>query len=167
MILVINVNEHELHGEEFVRPVTDLLDNFKVVHYKEMNNKDLEKSDKIIICGTALKDNEYFENLDKFSWIKSYKKPVLGICAGMQIIGLIFGGKLEKNKEIGITEVNGKLKINKVYGLHNFSVSAPEGFEVLLKSDKCIQAFKKENLVGHLFHPEVMNKELIINFSNN
>ena len=145
MILVVKVNEFELHDDEFVKPVTDLLENFKVVDYREISKKDLDEAEKIIICGTALKDNKYFENLDKFSWLKNFKKPVLGICAGMQIIAEVLGYKIIKNKKIGVFENR--------YHLHSFSV---EGFDDKLE----IMNFK-----GYLFHPEVLNKELIKEFA--
>jgi len=141
MILVVKVNEHKLHDDEFVKPVIDLLENFKVVDYREI---DLEGIDKIIICGTALKDNKYLEH--DFSWLKNFKGKVLGICAGMQIIGKVLGHKLIENKKIGV-------KDNKYY-LHSFSV---EGFEDSLEVD---------NFKGVLYHPEVLNKEMIKEFEN-
>ena len=70
MILVIKVNKFELHDEEFVRPVTQLLKDFKVIHYKKFKKSDLEKSEKVIICGTALKDNGFISDLEKFSWLR-------------------------------------------------------------------------------------------------
>ena len=94
MILIIKVNEFELHDDEFVKPITDLLEDYKVVDYRDVN---LEGVDKIIITGTALKDNKYLER--DFSFLKDFKGKVLGICAGMQIIGKLFGYKLEKSKK--------------------------------------------------------------------
>ena len=142
MILVIKVNKMKLHDEEFVRPVTDLLENFKVVDYRKVKKEDLDKCDKVIICGTALKDNDYLENLDKFSWLKEFKKPVLGICAGMQIIGLILGKELIKNKRIGVFD-------NKYY-LHSFSFKKDE--------------LKENNFTGYIYHPEGLNKNILIAF---
>jgi len=147
MILVIKTNQHRLHDDEFVKPITDLLpkNQFIVKHYSELTEENIEKTDKIIICGTALKDNNYRNNLDKFVWLKTYNKPVLGICAGMQIIGLMQGHKLINNKKIGVFE--GK------YHLHNFGV---KDFRDEMKID---------NFRGYLFHPEVLNKNLILEFA--
>ncbi|MAF51211.1 MAG: hypothetical protein CMH64_03915 [Nanoarchaeota archaeon] len=141
MILVISVCENKLHEEEFVKPVTDLLENYKVVHYSELKEV---KEDKIIICGTALKDNSYLDHLDKFSWLKNFKGKVLGICAGMQIIGKVLGKELEEDKKIGFID-------NKYY-LHSFKV---KGFGDILE---------KNNFKGVLFHPEIRNKEIIKEF---
>src|SRR3989344_5583812 len=105
MILVINLNKYKLHDWEFIKPITDLLESCRVVHYKNLKQEYLERAEKIIIAGTSLKDNEYLEDIKNFSWIKDYKKPILGICAGMQILALINGAKLKKSKEIGQTEI--------------------------------------------------------------
>ncbi len=170
MILIINLNKHRLHDLEFIKPITGLLKNYKVVHYKTLKQKDLEQAEKIIIAGTSLKDDEYLKDLEKFSWIRDYKKPVLGICAGMQILALVNGAKLKKAKEIGQVEIKALKKdfliedIKKVYSLHQFSVTLPKGFELLARSSKSIQAIKKDNHYGLLFHPEVFNKEVINKF---
>ncbi len=161
MILLINICKEKLHELEFVKPIEDItkkLGKTKVVHYKNLKNKDIQQADKIIICGTSLKDNEFLKHLDKFSWIKNCKKPILGICGGSHIIGLILGGKIRKKTEIGLkrTKLKNFLGITgekEVYHLHNLQV-LPE-------------TFQKNNLYATLFHPEVRNKEIILNFINN
>ena len=61
----------------------------QICHYTEVKEDDLESYDKIILCGTALKDNAYLEQMEAFSWMKDMKKPILGICAGMQVISAV------------------------------------------------------------------------------
>lgn len=172
MILVINVNKYKLHDLEFINPITDLFKKFKVVHYRDLKQKNIDSAEKIIIAGTSLKDDEYLKDIEIFSWIKNCKKPILGICAGMQILALINGAKLKKAKEIGQTEIK-ILKedplikdIKKVYSLHQFSVTLPKGFDLLAKSSKSIQVIRRDNHYGLMFHPEVFNKELIKGFLN-
>ena len=171
MILIINLNKYKLHDLEFIKPITDLLENCKLIHYKNLKKEDLEKAEKIIIAGTSLKDDEYLKNIKNFSWIKDCKKPILGICAGMQILALIDGAKLKKAKEIGQTEIKILKKdslidgAEKVYSLHQFSVTLPKNFELIARSKKSIQVIKKDNHYGLLFHPEVFNKELIRRFA--
>ena len=168
MILVINLNKYKLHDLEFIKPITDLLSKSKVIHYKKLKKEDLEKSSKVIIAGTSLKNSDYLKEIEKFSWIKNYKKPLLGICAGMQILGLVHGAKLKKSKEIGQIQIKTLKKdillkdIYKVYALHQFSITLPKGFTTLARSSKCIQAIKKNNHYGLLFHPEVLNKKIIL-----
>jgi GMP synthase (glutamine-hydrolysing) len=175
MILLINTCQEKLHYYEFVKPIEDILKNseikFFTKHYKEVSNKDLEKAKKVIICGTSLKDNNLLNNLNRFSWLKDFNKPVFGICAGMQIIGLVFGSKLEKGGEIGFYNESFKanflgLKDNEeVYHIHNYYVTVPNDFELFANSN-IPQAIKHKTklIYGVLFHPEVRNKDLILNF---
>ncbi|MBS3170596.1 gamma-glutamyl-gamma-aminobutyrate hydrolase family protein [Candidatus Woesearchaeota archaeon] len=169
MILVISVCKEKLHELEFVKPIIDIVKNCKIVHYSNLKKSDLENAEKVIICGTSLKDNEFLKHLDKFSWLKTFDKPVLGICAGMQIIGLVFGGKLMKKKEIGYFKENLKgffgLNEVEVYHLHGNYVEFTKEFKVYNKGIP--QAISYGNIYGVLFHPEVRQKDLIKNFIKN
>jgi len=132
--------------------------------------------DKIILGGTPLKEFNYLNHLDKFEWIKNTKKPILGICAGCQIIGKIFGADLIYSKEIGMIEIS-KIKENilfeetnfNAYSLHNKSLTNLSKFEILAKSDKSIEAIKhkQKEIYGVLFHPEIKNPQIILNFIKN
>ena len=174
MILIIDMIErrNSLHFEEFVRPVFDIVaEKYDIIHFSELNNKIIEKFDKIILCGTALKDNEYLNHIEKFEWLKKIEKPVLGICAGAQVIAKVFGSEIIEGEEIGFfkLEINKKDKIlenvdmHEIYCLHTKSLVCPKGFEIIAKT-KYPQIIKKDNIYGVLFHPEVRNKKLIHNF---
>ena len=175
--LIINICKEKLNYYDFVKPIEDILSknkiNYFVKHYKDLNKKDLEICNKIIICGTSLFDNDFINDIKKFGWIKNFNKPILGICGGIQIIGLVFEGKLKKKTEIGFYKENfyenflGLIGEKEVYHLHNYYVDfgSLKNFEVLA-GDGISQAVrhKNKNIYGVLFHPEVRNKELIINF---
>lgn len=178
MILLINICKEKLHYFEFVKPVETILSKNKIEyltkHYKEINISDLKNSDKIIICGTSLKDNDFLIS-NKFEWISLYSKPLLGICGGMEIIGKVFEGKIKEKKEIGFNEINfeipflGSYGKKFVYHLHNFYLdpSTIKDFEIFSKSYFNIpQAIKHKSkkIYGVLFHPEVRNENLIIEF---
>jgi GMP synthase (glutamine-hydrolysing) len=165
MILLISTCAEELHEFEFVKPLEDILRKSKISysakHYKNISESDLKKTDKIIICGTSLKDNKFLEDIKKFEWIKSFEKPIFGICAGAHIIGIILGYKIKKKKEIGLKMLNikksflGVKREMQVYHLHKLKV-LPEIFK-----------HPKREIYATLFHPEVRNNELIINFCMN
>jgi GMP synthase-like glutamine amidotransferase len=175
MILIINICKEKLHYLEFVKPIEDILkrENLKCFtkDYEDINNSDLKKADKVIICGTSLKDNEFIGDINEFDWIKSFEKPLFGICGGMQIIGLIFDGKIGRKTEIGyFTEdfeesflgLGGK---QEVYHLHNNFIKFSGEFEEFTKS-RINQAVKhkEKEIYGVLFHPEVRQKTLITKF---
>lgn len=175
MILLISTCFEKLHELEFVKPIENIVKkNFRTVHYKDLTKKHLESADKVIICGTSLRDNEFLKEIARFSWIKDFDKPILGICSGMQIIGLVFGAKLKKKTEIGLIVANfeknflGLDGAKQVYALHNnfIDFSKLEDFEVFARSLLCDQAVKhkEKKIYCVLFHPEVRNKEVIEKF---
>jgi len=175
MILLVNVCFEKLHYLEFVKPIEDILKKGEVEfftrHYLDLNDGDLKKCDKVIICGTSLKDDEFLDDIKRFDWLKDLDKHVLGICAGFQILGLVFGGEMKKNLEIGffyenfIKEFFGMKDRVEVYHLHNNYIKFGNDFEVFA-GRKYAQAvkLKDRNFYGVLFHPEVRNKEMILRF---
>jgi GMP synthase (glutamine-hydrolysing) len=178
-ILLINVCKEKLHYLEFVKPVEDILRKenitFFTKHYRDISPKDLVRATKVIICGTSLADNDFIKknNLLKFKWLLDLKKPVLGICAGMQIMGLIMQEttKLNFKKEIGFYYENFSRSFlsltdkQEVYHLHNNYVIFDKTWQDFTDS-KINQAVKhkSKNFFGVLFHPEVRQKGLITNF---
>lgn len=178
MILVVDMNwkKDSLGYYEFVLPITQVvreLEGYKVKHYLEVGSEDLADCSKVILSGTALKDNVTLRRPEKLSWLRALDKPVLGICAGMQTISLVFDVSLVKSVEIGMTQVftvneNSLFSTSlEAYSLHNYSVAPSEHFEVLAKSSLCIQAIKhkKKPIYGVLFHPEVRNEEILKRFT--
>ena len=177
MILVINLCKEKLHYYEFVKPILDILGknntNYFVKGYDKFKKEDLDKCSKVIICGTSLFDNDFVKFADKFNWILNFDKPILGICGGMQMIGLLFFGKIKKKTEIGFfkekfdKEFLGLSGEQEVYHLHNnyvdfgkmrdFDIFAGGGISQAVKH-------KEKEIYGVLFHPEVRNKKMILNF---
>jgi GMP synthase-like glutamine amidotransferase len=177
MILIVDMNstENPFGFSEFVLPIVSIaeeLEKCDVKHYLKVNGKSLNGYGKIVLSGSALKDTVTFDQTARFKWLKDCGKPVLGICAGMQTIGLVFGGHVEKCREIGMTEIVTS-KVNtlfsstfKAYALHNYALVPSAEFEVLAESARCVQAIKhkQKSIYGVLFHPEVRNKDVVQRF---
>jgi GMP synthase (glutamine-hydrolysing) len=174
MILIVDMNwkKGSLGYYEFVLPIASIaqsLDEYTVKHHLEITKKELSQCEILILSGTALKDMTTLSRLEKFRWLKDIEKPVLGICAGMETIGMVYGMRLRRCLEIGMTQVN-VVKENllfsgglKAYSLHSVCVEPSADFEVWAESTKCVQVIKHKikPIYGVLFHPEVRNPELI------
>jgi len=177
MILVVDMNwkKDSLGFYEFVLPIVKIAktqDECIVKHFLEITNQDLSKCDSIVLSGTALKDTATLSQPEKFRWLSETEKPVLGICAGMETIGVVFGAGVIRCLEIGMTQIN-MMNENplfyagfKAYSLHSYCVKPSGDFEVWAKSTKCVQVIKHKikPIYSVLFHPEVRNPELIERF---
>lgn len=171
----MNWKKDSLGYYEFVLPlvaVAEKMSNCKIKHFLEVTNQDLSECTVVFLSGTTLKDTATLGYPEKFQWLKETEKAVFGICAGMEIMGVVFGARLSKCLEIGMTQIISQ-KDNpffsadfKAYSLHSYCVETSEEFEVWAKSSKCIQVIKhkKKPIYGVLFHPEVRNQELIKRF---
>lgn len=177
MILIVDMNckKDSLGFYEFVSPIVTVATEFEecmVKHYTEVSSQDLSQCSRIILSGTALKDNTAANHPEKFSWITTTNKPVFGICAGMQIIAVVFSSQLTRCLEIGMTPITTQKETPlfsdsfRAYSLHNYSVEPNSEFEILAESAQCVQAIKhkKKPLYGVLFHPEVRNTEILKRF---
>jgi GMP synthase-like glutamine amidotransferase len=177
MILVVDMNssENPFGVQEFVLPIISIAEELEkcvVRHYLEVNKERLDDYDKIMLSGSALMDTVTLNQTAQFSWLKNFDKPILGICAGMQTIGLVYGGRLKRCSEIGMTEISTSednilfTSTFKVYALHNYSLVPPTEFKVLAESSSCVHAIKHrhKDIYGVLFHPEVRNKEIVERF---
>jgi GMP synthase-like glutamine amidotransferase len=177
MILIINVCSDKLSHFEFVKPVEDILkkareDSF-TRHFLSLNERDISRAEKVIICGTALKDFKYLDTIEKFTWIRKTDKPVLGICAGMQVLAKLFDNELIESTRIGrykvkIVQKNSLTSKDEFYSyfLNSKAVESGEDFEALGESGnlKCLVKHRHRRFYGCLFHPEALNPEIITNF---
>jgi GMP synthase (glutamine-hydrolysing) len=178
MILIVDMNfkKESLGIYEFVHPVTSIAENFEkcaIKHYSELGSANIDKYSRVIISGNALRNEGALNRLECFSWIRGCEKPVLGICAGMQTVSLVFGSSLRRCVEIGVRRIE-TVKENVLfstsfdaYELHGYAVRPSAEFDVLAKSERCVQAVKhrKRDIYGVLFHPEVRNREIIERFA--
>jgi len=181
MILLLDLcyEKDSLSKYEFVFPIADTLRKtgacFEVLHFTEIAEDGLEKYDKIILCGTALKDNTYADRIDMFSWLKRYDGPMLGICAGMQVISAVYGGSIVPKPAIGLERIEivtdtpllREPRQIEGYHLHNYGVTQPEEFLLVAGTTEVVEAFKhrERSIYGIIFHPEVRNRWILERFA--
>ena len=168
MMLIISTCKDALSEAEFVDPIIAIVGKAIVKRFDKVKPSDIDAASEIIISGTALADFDYLKT--NWDWLKSCKKPILGICAGLQVLALAHGGRLISEEAIGVQQVT-VTEVNpfchgtfNAYFLHTKAV---QGLEPLAVSGKRVVMAKvhgKEQY-GVIFHPEVMNPELIKKFS--
>ncbi len=180
MILVVDLcrKAESLSKYEFIDPIAGIVSRagseHEVVHFSELTAELIERAEGIILCGTALKDNLYARRIDLFSWIDGIKKPLLAICAGMQVVAAVFGGEIVPQTKIGLERIEivretpllGPPREIEGYHLHNFGVTLPPGFEIVAGRPGQIEAFKHAGrpIYGIIFHPEVRNRWVVERF---
>ena len=168
MMLIISTCKEPLSELEFIEPLKSLVPKSKTVHCTELQEKDIALAEKIIISGTALADFDYLST--DFSWITKITKPVLGICAGAQIIVQAFNWELVDETNIGVKPVSVVKETKLVksnfnsYFLHTKGIRGD--FITLAQSGKTPALFKHptREIYGCIFHPEVLNQEIIKKF---
>ncbi|MDM7933785.1 MAG: hypothetical protein QUS08_00165 [Methanothrix sp.] len=181
MILLVDLcyEKGSLSRYEFVHPIKRILERSghpaEALHITDLEGADLDRYDRAILCGTALQDNAYASHPDQFLWLKGWKRPILGICAGMQVIGSLFGGRIVPDLAIGLERIEivacspllGGPGSIEGYHLHRFCVTLPEGFMLLAGTPERPQAFLHRDLpvYGVLFHPEVRCRFIIERFA--
>ncbi|HDR74122.1 MAG TPA: hypothetical protein ENN85_09495 [Methanoculleus sp.] len=180
MILVVDLcyRPGSLSAYEFVDPITAIIRgtgrDVRTCHSTQVDAALAGDAEAVILCGTALRDQEYAGYPDRFAWIRGCARPVFGICAGLQVIGRAFGGSLTACTEIGMTPVRvvrddplfADRASFEAYTLHSIALDPPAELEVLAVSGACVQAVRHRTrpIAGVLFHPEVRNPWVVERF---
>ncbi|PWR70765.1 glutamine amidotransferase-related protein [Methanospirillum stamsii] len=175
MILVIDLTRPDLPilFDEFVSPIIRIVNNLgskvSTIHLSDLKTIDRNVTG-IIIAGTALADT-WYQSHAPTSFLCNEKIPVLGICAGMQMITAGKRGEYIPSLEIGMVPV----KLTKAgrtdpltkgkedfsgYALHQYTTTIKPSWDVLAVSDTGPQIIKCRDApqYGALFHPEVRNE---------
>ncbi|SFT52837.1 GMP synthase (glutamine-hydrolysing) [Lishizhenia tianjinensis] len=181
MILIVNCGSNKVPYLEDI--VNDHMD-FTTVSMYDVAKTDLSSYKGVIISGAPILISQVNPDpyLEAFSFIKEIEIPVLGICFGHQILGMVFDAfpALEKEdrdwQTISFYEDSPLLtSIPKEVLMmedHTENISIPPGFMLLGGSDQCVNEamqHRQRPLYGVQFHPEVsgnMGARLIENFVN-
>ncbi len=147
---------------------------YKVITLNEIKKNDFKSFAGIIISGapTSLTEIDLQKYLNPFRFIKTINVPVLGICLGHQIIGLLYGSEIHKGRVIDKKERINLIVEKEVLflGIKNHSlfreehseyVTLPDKFHLLAKSNSCdneAMKHKSKKIYTTQFHPEVSGK---------
>lgn len=174
VILVLDLcyRDGSLSRYEFVDPVANALRRagakIDILHYRELD--DPSGYEKVVLCGTALKDRRclYDEHL---SWIRQWRRPMLGIATGAAVICSVLGGRVLPGIHIGMEDVKitaetrllGEPRTIPAFHLHSFRLVPPS--ELIEVAEEC-EAFvcRDRPVYGLLFNPEVRNRWILERF---
>jgi GMP synthase (glutamine-hydrolysing) len=148
----------------------------EAMHYEDVDAERLGRASSIVLSGSTTvwpeRDPAELERLGDA--VRAAGRPVLGICAGMQLQALFAGGRIELGRAgehgflpIQIQDTSDLLRDFPaeavVFQDHTYEITAlPEGFRVLASSPVCaIQAIAAptRRWWGTQFHPEESRPE--------
>jgi len=181
-ILLVNNAEREII--EFVWRIEQMLDAAQIgtdtISYLEAATVKADRYDGVILSGSPRGDDIVDHHLPYFKWLKAYRKPVLGICAGHHLIGKLYGADLLRSVEpedgdfpvhIDVSDplFAGLGRTFVTRQMHNDSITLPQGFVLLAHADLCgVEAMvhREKPLYSTQFHPEYRNPSIILNFAD-
>ena len=153
----------------------------EVISWEQPEKIDHAKATAFILSGAPvlLTEMDHKPYTSKYTFLKDTSVPVLGICFGHQLLGLLFGATIYKGNPVRTTIGVEILKSEHIFmGLressgfaqdHTEGITLPPKFIRLAKSpDYAIEAMKHptKNIYGVQFHPEVSGKNGVEVFRN-
>ncbi|MDR7869632.1 MAG: gamma-glutamyl-gamma-aminobutyrate hydrolase family protein [Tissierellaceae bacterium] len=193
-ILIIN-NEKDYDDFGWIPVIMEAISKiekieFVVIHHSEISKEKLDEinPDLIYSTGRVTYDWDIEEILEDYAaeleMMKTTTIPVLGVCAGLQLMAIAYGagfGKMvetaddeEAIRETGFQEIeiikDAPLLENlsnpfRCYELHRDEIKdVPEGFELLASTEMCKRQaikHKEKSLYGVQFHPEQYTNEYL------
>lgn len=142
----------------------------KIVKWNDCSENDFQKSAGIILSGAPFlfTENDPTRYVEKFYFLKNTSVPILGICFGHQLMGVLFGARVFKGKEVRKKSKIKMLKrdplfrgLTKIFIMkedHTEGIDLPDTFELLACSDDyAVEVMKHstKSTYGVQFHPEV------------
>lgn len=179
MILLIDFGSSKA---PFIADAVDEFMDVKTVGFLDFSLDDLDSIRGVILSGAPILVTEIdmSDYLQKMNWLKATELPVLGICFGHQLIGILHGAfasmmKADRDwQTIEAFETSPLLdRLPAEFQMmedHCETISIPQGFNLIASSDACVNEImqhKTKPLFGVQFHPEVSGNHgrvLIENF---
>lgn len=167
MILIVNCGSSKT---PYIESAVDQVCDFETVAFFDLTEEKAQAFNGIIFSGAPLLITEIDMTpyLSHVEWLKKYTKPVLGICFGHQLLGLLHGSKGSRMREDRDWQeievfVESPLfdKLPNVFEMmedHCESVSIAPEFQLVASSDACVNEAMQhvsKPFFGVQFHPEV------------
>jgi GMP synthase (glutamine-hydrolysing) len=168
MIAVISCGSNKIG--EFERIFTHSQVEYEVIPMEAMAGVNFAVYTGVIISGSPIlvTDPGFETQLARFEFLRTFEKPILGVCFGHQVISLLYGatgqlGEYIKGDElieiIASDVLFAGIDTKSYFGEnHREYVSVPEEFVLLATSASCQNEavrHKTKPIFGVQFHPEV------------
>ena len=172
-------------GSSKVTRFKEILDDFGqenvTISIEQLKDDKVHSYAGIIISGAPILVTEIDPKpyLDKFSFIKSYSRPVLGVCFGHQMLGMTFGAEAYACKPVRIDQevelMTDSILFDNIQDFkfnqdHCEAISVPKNWVHLASSHICSNEAMQHSdrpLYGVQFHPETSStngEQLLKNF---
>ncbi len=179
MILIVDCGSNKTR---YIESMVDEHMDFTTVPLRELTEDHLRDKKGVIFSGAPLLITEINTEpyLERIEWVRNPPVPVLGICFGHQLIGLLFGAFGSRMPEDRHWQKISVLKSCPLFDRmsdeiemmedHCETISIPPGFELVAVSDVCVNEammHRSKPIYGVQFHPEVSGNQgalLIGNF---
>ena len=172
------INRGSKYAEELSNALQDIACPHELIPIEELERRTYTKG--VIVPGAPvlLTETDRQREMQLYRFLMDETVPVLGICYGHQILGLLFGSRIFKKHHIHHIERVEFLKENPLFeGVdridhfaedHSECITLPEGFHRVASSKSCEnEAMHFRNFYGVQFHPEISGdsgKKVLKNF---
>jgi len=178
MILIIDFGSQKT---PYIEQSVDEFMDFETIGFQEFTEECLVNKKGVIFSGAPLLITEIdiVPYIEKIKWVERFSKPVLGICVGHQLIGLLFGAfgsRMKEDRDWQTIEVFEECDLFEKLPTeidmmedHCESISIPPNFMLVASSDACVNEAMKHssrNVFGVQFHPEVSGNHGRVLFEN-
>lgn len=167
MILILDCGSSKV---PYIEQLVDEFSDYATLPILDFTLEDLKDKKGVIISGAPILITEQpvQKYLEKIEWIKETTIPVLGICFGHQIIGMLYGAFASRIRECRNWQTVEVFEPSPLFAKlpsefemmedHCETISIPAHFKLMASSDHCVnEAMEHESLsiYGVQFHPEV------------